>query len=170
MPTLSLLDEALEAWGDARRGVIAELRSVPPGQIDFRPEPGARSVAEIAQHVVDTALMWCVELSNPDGDFTRMSFAEFMEAHGTPAAKRPDDRSGLVRLLRSTHAAGARRLRRVGDVGILQTIRRFDGETGTRLAWLHHGIANEEYHRGQLALYVRLLGRTPALTRLIAGA
>ena len=127
-------------------------------------------MAEIAQHVVDTALMWCVELSNPDGDFTRMSFAEFMEAHGTPAAKRPDDRSGLVRLLRSTHAAGARRLRRVGDVGILQTIRRFDGETGTRLAWLHHGIAHEEYHRGQLALYVRLLGRTPALTRLIAGA
>ncbi|MCY3845653.1 MAG: DinB family protein [Acidobacteria bacterium] len=170
MPPASLLDEALEAWGDARRGVIAELRSVPPGQIDFRPERGARSVAEIAQHVVDTGLMWCGELSNPDGDFTRMSFMEFMEAHGTPASKRPDDRSGLVRLLRSTHAAGARRLRRVGEVGILQTIRRFDGETGTRLAWLQHGIAHEEYHRGQLALYVRLLGRTPALTRLIEGS
>ena len=170
MPTVSLLDEALEAWGDARRGVIAELRSVPPGQIDFRPEPGARSVAEIAQHLVDTALMWCGELSNPDGDFTRMSFGEFMEAHGTPASKRPDDRSGLVRLLRSTHAAGARRLRRVGEVGMLQTIRRFDGESGTRLAWMQHGIAHEEYHRGQLALYVRLLGRTPALTRLIEGS
>ena len=167
MPTRSLLDEALEAWGDARRGVIAELRSVPPGQIDFRPEPGARSVAEIAQHVVDTALMWCGELSNPDGDFTRMSFGGFMEAYGTPASKRPDDRSGLVRLLRSTHAAGARRLRRVGEVGMLQTIRRFDGETGTRLGWMQHGVAHEEYHRGQLALYVRLLGRTPALTRLI---
>ena len=170
MPTLSLLDEALEAWGDARRGVMAELRSVPPGRIDFRPEPGARSVAEIAQHVVDTALMWCGELANPAGDFTRMGFREFMEAYGTPASKRPDDRRGLVRLLRSTHAAGARRLRRVGEVGMLQTIRRFDGETGTRLAWLQHGIAHEEYHRGQLALYVRLLGRTPALTRLIKGS
>ena len=169
MATASLLDEALEAWGDARHGVIAELRSVPTGRIDFRPGPGARSVAEIAQHVADTALMWCAELSNPDGDFTRMSFGEFMEAHGTPASKRPADRSGLVRLLRSTHAAGARRLRQVGDVGMLQTIRRFDGESGTRLAWLQHGIAHEEYHRGQLALYVRLLGRTPALTRLIEG-
>ena len=167
MPTASLLDEALEAWSDARRGVIAELRSVPPGQIDFRPEPGARSVAGIAQHVVDTALMWCVELSSPDGDFTRMTFAEFMEAYGTPASKRPADRRGLVHLLRSTHAAGARRLRQVGEVGMLQTIRRFDGESGTRLAWLQHGIAHEEYHRGQLALYVRLLGRTPALTRQI---
>ena len=170
MRTASLLEEALEAWDDARRGVIAELRSVPPGQVDFRPEPGARSVAEIAQHVVDTALMWYGELSNPDGDFTRLGFAGFMKAYGTPASKRPSDRSGLVRLLRSTHAAGARRLRQVGEVGMLQTIRRFDGESGTRLAWLQHGIAHEEYHRGQLALYVRLLGRTPALTRLIDGA
>ena len=169
MATLSLLDEALEAWADARRGVIAELRSVPPGQIDFRPEPGARSAAQIAQHVVDTALMWCGELADPDGDFTRKSFPAFMKAYGTPASKRPRDRSGLVRLLRSTHAAGVRRLRAVGEVGILQAIRRFDGETGTRLAWLQHGIAHEEYHRGQLALYVRLLGRTPALTRLIEG-
>ena len=53
---------------------------------------------------------------------------------------------------------------------MLQTIRRFDGESGTRLAWMQHGIAHEEYHRGQLALYVRLLGRTPALTRLIEGS
>ena len=167
MRTASLLDEALEAWDDARRGVIAELRSVPPGQVDFRPEPGARSIAELAQHVVDTALMWCGELADPDGDFTRKNFPAFMKAYGTPASKRPRDRSGLVRLLRSTHTAGARRLRQVGEVGMLQTIRRFDGESGTRLAWLQHGIAHEEYHRGQLALCVRLLGRTPALTRLI---
>ena len=52
---------------------------------------------------------------------------------------------------------------------MLQTIRRFDGALWTRLAWLQHGIAHEEYHRGQLALYVRLLGKTPALTKLIEG-
>ena len=34
---------------------------------------------------------------------------------------------------------------------------------------MNHGIAHEEYHRGQLALYARLLGRVPALTRLIQG-
>jgi uncharacterized damage-inducible protein DinB len=52
---------------------------------------------------------------------------------------------------------------------MLQTITRFDGKQGTRLAWFHHGIAHEMYHRGQLALYQRHLGLTPALTKLIAG-
>ncbi len=167
MPKASLIDEALEAWADARHGVIAELRSVPAGQVDFRPDPGARSVAELVQHIVDTALMWSGELANPAGDFTRMSFPAFVKIYGTPESKRPGDRSGLVRLLRSTHASGARRIRQAGEVGMLQAIRRFDGESWTRLAWLQHGIAHEEYHRGQLALYVRLLGRTPALTKLI---
>ena len=167
MSTASLLEEALDAWADARRGVIAELRSIPAGQIGFRPEDGARSVAEIARHIADTALMWCGELSDPAGDFTRQGFPAFIRQYGTPEADRPADKAGLVRLLRSTHVQGVRQIRATGEVGMLQTIRRFDGELWTRLAWLQHGIAHEEYHRGQLALYVRLLGRTPALTRLI---
>ena len=61
-------------------------------------------------------------------------------------------------------------LRAAGEVQMLQHVRRFDGERGTRLSWLHHGIAHEEYHRAQLALYARLLGRTPALTRAIESA
>ena len=169
MSTASLLKEALDAWSDARNGVIAELRCVPPGRIGFRPEDGARSVAEIAQHIADAALMWCGELTNPAGDFTRKDFPAFIRQYGTRKADRPSDKAGLVRLLRSTHARGAHQLRDTGEVGMLQTIRRFDGELWTRLAWLQHGIAHEEYHRGQLALYVRLLGKTPALTKLIDG-
>ena len=169
MPTTSLLEEALDAWADARRGVIAELRCVPAGQIDFRAGEGAQSVAEIAQHIADTALMWCGELSNPAGDFTRKDFPGFIREYGTRKADRPQDKAGLVRLLRSSHAQGVRQLRDTGDIGMLQTIRRFDGELWTRLAWLQHGIAHEEYHRGQLALCVRLLGKTPALTKLIQG-
>jgi uncharacterized damage-inducible protein DinB len=37
------------------------------------------------------------------------------------------------------------------------------------LAWLYHGIAHEEYHRGQLTAYERLMGIEPALTRKIRG-
>ncbi|RMD96511.1 MAG: hypothetical protein D6814_11245, partial [Calditrichaeota bacterium] len=36
-------------------------------------------------------------------------------------------------------------------------------------AWLHHGIEQEMYHRGQITLYERLLGIEPALTRRIRG-
>ena len=43
------------------------------------------------------------------------------------------------------------------------------GKKGTKLAWVHHGLAHEEYHRGQLAVYERLMGIEPALTRMIRG-
>ena len=60
IPT-TLLDEALEAWEGARKGIIEELKCVPPQHLHYRPESGARTVAEIVQHVVDTSLMWAGE-------------------------------------------------------------------------------------------------------------
>ena len=51
-----------------------------------------------------------------------------------------------------------------------QFIERFDGKQGTRLAWMNHGIGHEDYHRGQLTTYARLLGLVPALTQLIHGS
>jgi uncharacterized damage-inducible protein DinB len=72
-------------------------------------------------------------------------------------------------MLTRTHADGARRIRTAGELLMLQQITRFDGERGTRLAWMNHGISHEDYHRGQIALYARLVGRVPALTQLIYG-
>lgn len=75
----------------------------------------------------------------------------------------------MSEILRTTLEEGVAKLRAAGEVAMLRSIRRFDGELWTRLAWMHHGIAHEEYHRGQLAPYVRLRGIVPALTRLIHG-
>ena len=66
-------------------------------------------------------------------------------------------------------AEGAATLRARGDLHMLQTIRRFDGLPGTRLAWFNHHVAHEMYHRGQLALYARQMGHVPALTQRIHG-
>lgn len=164
----TLLDEALEAWEYARDGLLAEAESIPDDQYDFRPAPESRSVAELLAHVVESGRMMAGELTRPDGDFRRQSFAEHLAEHGGPV---PPDRSKeeLLELVRRTGEEGRRRIRDFGEVGMLQRIRRFDGREGTRLAWLNHGIDHEMYHRGQLALYVRLTGRVPALTRQIHG-
>jgi uncharacterized damage-inducible protein DinB len=71
--------------------------------------------------------------------------------------------------LRQTLKEGVKQFRNAGELHLLQRIARFDGQMGTRLAWMHHGIAQEMYHRGQLALYARILGIKPALTRRIDG-
>ena len=165
----TLLEEALDAWADARQGVIAEVENIPAARLRFRPSPGARSGVELVQHIIESALMWTGELTNPAGDFTRQSFSAFV-AEYAPQRDRNRTKPALLRQLRKTHTTGARRIRTAGELVMLQRIRRFDGEFGTRLAWMHHGIAHEEYHRAQLALYARLMGRTPALTKLIDSA
>ena len=165
----TLLEEAVEAWDGARRGVIAEATGIPARDYDFRPAPEARSVAELVAHVAATGMMWANELTRPDADFTRRSFPEFIRRYAGETGERRT-RAEWLRLLRSSYRDGVRRIRAAGEVQMLQYVRRFDGERGTRLTWMHHGIAHEEYHRGQLALYARLLGRTPALTRAIESA
>ena len=164
----TLLEEALEAWTDARTGVIAELENLAPEDWEFRPAPETRSVAELAAHILEVAEMMVGELTAPEAGFGSVPFEDLLERHaGALRAER--DRNALLEALRSTLDDGRDRFRKAGELHVLGSIRRFDGELGTRLAWLHHGIAQEEYHRGQLALCARLLGRVPALTKRIRG-
>jgi uncharacterized damage-inducible protein DinB len=164
----TILEEALEAWEYTRQGVIAELRNIPDKDVGFRPAKGARSVGELVRHIVESGLLMSGELSRPDGDFRRKSYEAFFREHA-PGVGRLRAKRQLLEALRRTHRDGETALRKAGELHMVQFIRRFDGKMGTRFAWMQHGISHEEYHRGQLALYARLLGRVPALTRLILG-
>jgi uncharacterized damage-inducible protein DinB len=168
MTYTTLFEEALDAWGYTRDGVIEELRNIPERDLGFRPHGESRTVAELARHIVESGLLMSGELSRPGGDFRRKSYEALLREHGR-GARRGRTRRELLEALRRNHCEGDTRLRRAGELQMLQLIRRFDGERGTRLAWMHHAIAHEEYHRGQLALYARLLGRVPALTKRIQG-
>jgi uncharacterized damage-inducible protein DinB len=163
----TLLEELLESWHGARAGVIDEIENIPAERVGFRPAEGMRTVEELGRHIAEVALMMVGELTRPDGDFTRQSYTAHLREHA--AASKTDGRDALIRMLRDTHAEGDRRFRAVGELAMLQYIRRFDGQPGTRLAWLCHGIAHEEYHRAQIAMYARIMGLVPALTRAIQG-
>lgn len=164
----TLLEEALEAWEDARQGVIAEARNVPADRYDFRPEEEVRSVEELLVHIMEVSEMMVGELSRPDGSFGRKPMPELLEEYAGHL-HRLSGKEELIEALQATLEGGATRLRRAGEVHMLGTIERFDGKRGTRLAWLHHGVAQEMYHRGQLCTYQRLMGRVPALTKKIRG-
>jgi uncharacterized damage-inducible protein DinB len=164
----TLLEEALESWGFAREGVIGEVQALPEKELGFRPGEKSRTVIELVQHIVESGTLMTGELSRADGDFQRKSYEGFLHEYGRGISARRT-KAQLLDALRKTHAEGQRKFRDAGEKHMLQRIRRFDGKMGTRLAWMHHGIGHEEYHRGQLALYSRLLGRVPALTRLIEG-
>jgi len=164
----TLLEEALENWEFAREGVIDEFQSLSDKDLGFKPGEKSRSVIELVQHILEGGTLMVGELTRSDGDFQRKSYEGFLHEYGRGiSAKRT--KAQLLDALRKTHTEGQRKFREVGELHMLQKIRRFDGKMGTRLAWMNHGIGHEEYHRGQLALYARLLGRVPALTRRIEG-
>ena len=165
----TLLEEALEAWTWARRGVIDEVKNLADGDMAFRPNPKSRSGLELGWHIVEVGLMFCGELTRPDGDFRRQPYPKLIAEYARHV-KHPSTKAEMVSLLETTHADGEKKLREAGELTLLQPIKRFDGKKGTRFAWLNHGIAHEEYHRGQIALYARLLGKVPALTKLIEGS
>ncbi len=168
-PLTNLLDEALEAWQFTREGVIDELKSLPEKDLSFTPNEKSRSVIELTQHIIESGMMMAGELPRPDGDFQRKSYEGFLHeyAKGVGGSR---TKAQLLALLKRSHEDGVKKIQRAGELQMLQLINRFDGQKGTRLAWMHYAIAHEEYHRGQLALYARLLGRVPALTKRIHGA
>ncbi len=166
MAFASLLEETLEAWTDVRQGLIEEVENIPADRFDFRPAPEVKSVAELVQHILEVALMMTGELTRPDTDFRRAPWPELLDLYASHV-KVASSKAQLLGLLGSSLAEAELSFREAGELHMLQFITRFDGQAGTRLAWLHHGIAQEMYHRGQLVLYERLMGIEPALTRRI---
>ena len=164
----NMLDEILEAWRDVREGIIDELKNIPASQFEFRPSPEVRSVKEQAQHILEVAMMATGELTRPDTNLQRAPWPKLLAMYAKPAY-RARTRAQLIALLRSQMKDAEKRFRKQGELALWQYHTRFDGQQGTKLAWVHHAIEQEWYHRGQLALYARLMGRVPALTQRIQG-
>jgi len=165
---MQILDELLEAWRYTRDGVIAEVVNLPEAKLNESPPGLSRSGIDLVNHIVESSRMMAGELSRPDGDFLRVPYpklvAEYL-SEGDVVSSKED----AVALLRRSQAEGEAMLRAAGPEQLAKPIRQFNGESASRIAWLHHGISHEEYHRGQLAIYARLYGETPALTKLIMG-
>ncbi|HEY3057148.1 MAG TPA: DinB family protein [Thermoanaerobaculia bacterium] len=165
----TLLEEAIDSWQDARNGVINEVENLPAGRFDFRPAPAVRNIEALVIHIMEVSLMMAGELTREDTNLHRYPWLRLL-AHYSKPIENVTGKRKLLSALRSTLRDGVKEFRRAGDIHMMQQIVRFDGNKGTRLQWFHHGIAHEEYHRGQLALYARLLDLTPALTQLIQGS
>jgi uncharacterized damage-inducible protein DinB len=154
----------LEAWRYTREGVVAEVVNLPAERFDERPSGLGRSALELVLHIVESGRLMAGELSRPDGDFQRKPYDEIIAEH-TRTGDHAASQAEAVELLSRSNAEGDALLREAGRDLLLEPIRQFNGVYATRLSWMHHGVAHEEYHRGQLALYARLFGEIPALTK-----
>lgn len=160
---MNYVEEAITMWGQVRAGTLAELENIPEAQWDFRAGEGARTLREVARHILEAGAFFTHELLKEDGSFMRM----FDEAYRTevvaqiPEAK---TKAEMLELLKSSAADEAKRLRDVGEALATQTMKTAKG-ADSRLKAVWFAVSHEMYHRGQLTVYERAMGETPAMTK-----
>ncbi|HEX2094785.1 MAG TPA: DinB family protein [Longimicrobiaceae bacterium] len=161
--TSTLINDALVLWADVREGVIEEIANIPEDEWNFRPAPGAWSVREIGEHIVESSLVFAGELARRESSFQRQTLDDFYREFGTQPRVR--SKSELLAQLRDTFSEVEGRLRSLSDEHLLGNLTGFSGTSFVRLSFIHYGYAHEMHHCGQIALCARLLGLVPASTQ-----
>lgn len=138
--------KVLDARFHATRRTIA---AIPSDNLDFRPAPGMMTVRELALHIV--------------GNYTFLN-AGLLKNVWDPATFRfPGEyptSDAIVSKLDSVYEESREALSRVPDEAFERRVSPFGTEQKTSSLLL--GIAEHEIqHRGQLQVYLRLMGVTP---------
>ena len=165
---MQLFDEMIEAWRYTRDGVIAEVENLSEDALAKAPDELPRSGIDLVNHIVESGRLMAGELTHPKGDFQRKPYGDLLKEHVKPGDVATSKKEALD-LLRKSHSEGEAALKAAGAERLMDPIRQFNGIEASRMSWFAGGISHEEYHRGQLAMYARLSGETPALTKVIMG-
>ena len=145
------LQTFISFWNNEAKKTADLLRTLPADQYDFRPDPEARSLGELAWHLaeVDAYPTWSIE----QGGFQPGARPQGME--------RPRSIEALAPGYERIHAESVERVQRLTSADLDRKLRYFtDKEMPIRqLLWgavLFHMI----HHRGQLSILCRLAGGT----------
>ena len=157
------VDPIIGGWREVRAGLIEEVAQIPADQFSFRAAEGMRTVAELLQHLVESQKFLVGEACRPDTNLLRKSFAENIKDYA-PDVRNANDKEAIIAMLQTAMDDCEKQLREHADE-MKNTMKRFDGKEMTKLGFMSFAIAHEMYHRGQLTVYVRLLGIEPMLTQ-----
>ena len=157
------VDPIIGGWREVRAGLIDEVSQIPADQFSFRAAEGMRSVAELLQHLVESQKFLVGEACRPDTNLLRKSFAENIKDYA-PDVRNVNDKEAIIQMLQTAMDDCEQCLCEHADE-MKNTMKRFDGKEMTKLGFMSFAIAHEMYHRGQLTVYVRLLGIEPMLTQ-----
>jgi uncharacterized damage-inducible protein DinB len=147
MPTTEL-DRFRTVWDTESGLTVKLLEALPADQYDFRPDPGNRSIGEMAWHLAE--IEGYITLGIANGAVT------FQEA--PPNMQRPLEVRQLAPGYQRVHQEAVTRLANLTDADLDREIPFIDRPMPIRdLLWgaiLMHSI----HHRGQLSLMCRLAG------------
>ncbi len=144
-----LLENVLEAFD---RAVLA----IPPERLDFKPTSENMSAKEISYHVYQG--LYALFRGAATGELSEEDFQEI--PFDPEAATKPED---IVAYGRRVKAYAARALVGLKEEDLDRRVRFFFGGESTGFEALEAAYTEALHHRGQLQIYLRLLGIAPPL-------
>jgi uncharacterized damage-inducible protein DinB len=142
------LERFLSTWDREAQSTAKLLRALPSSQYDFRPDPGGRSLGELAWHLAegDAYMSFGIERGGFNMDVK------------PPSIERPRSIEGLAPAFERVHQEAVARIRTLTPEDLGREVEFFGRPTPIRdILWgmiIFHTI----HHRGQLALMCRLAG------------
>ena len=142
------LQSFLNTWDREAAKTASLLRSLPAGQYDFRPDPGGRSLGELAWHLAEVDAYMPFGIEQGAFDFkTRPSGIE-----------RPKTVEALAPGYERVHAEAAQRIRKLTSADFDRKLLFFGNETAVRDILWSALLMHSAHHRGQLSVLCRLAG------------
>ena len=130
----------LKIWDVEAEKTLRVLRSLPPDKYDFRPDPGGRSLGELAWHLAEG------DAYNSYG----VEQGKFTPEMRPPGIERPKQVEALALEYERVHLEAAARIRNMAPEDLKRKIQFFTGEdlSGEEILWgaIFHNI----HHRPAL--------------------
>jgi uncharacterized damage-inducible protein DinB len=134
-----------------RQSTLKRLLQIPHGKENWRPSSGGMSFAEIAHHIVEAESWLFRKLEDP-------TLSKMAEEAGEAASVTPKEFQELVTKLKQSGEERASLLSNLTDAFLDSRI--FDDRFGDVTVWwviVRGNLDHETHHRGQLAVYLRLI-------------
>ena len=143
----------LHYWGNVRERTMRVARCIPPDKIDWTYAPGKFTLGDILRHLaVGERYMWAENVQGRTARYT---------THGKELA---DGCENVIAFVERLHAESMDIFARLTDEDLQRKCKTPDDAPITIWKWLRLMPEHEIHHRGQIYMYLAMLGvKTPPL-------
>ena len=143
----------LHYFGNVRERTMRVARCIPPDKIDWTCAPAKFTLGDLLRHLAVTErYMWAENVQGRPARYT---------THGKELA---DGYDNVIAFVERLHAESIEIFGRLTDEDLLKKCKTPDDALITTWKWLRLMVEHEIHHRGQVYLYLSLLGvATPPL-------
>jgi uncharacterized damage-inducible protein DinB len=137
----------LQYFESVRGRTMRVARCIPPDKLDWSYAPGKFSLGDLLRHIaVAERFMWAETLRGRTSRYT---------SHGKELA---DGYENIVRFMERLHTESMEIFAKLNDEDLLGKCKTPDGAEITKWKWLRLMVEHEIHHRGQIYLYLAILG------------